>query len=1104
MRSPTPVARRVAIALFHGRIALDGLEFGATQREAAVLFALAAAPRRALDARRLAGTIWPDLDGDQGRRALKVVVSRLRKRLPEQTLVSPAPGRYGLAPHVGIDLEELTVALAACEQGEDAALLEPFAPLLLASRPPRLRDAEWFAPIETLVIEAANRLGHQLARSALARGDGHALRQLGRAKLDADPTDEEGCTLLVRGYLLEGYREAALRAYDRFAERLRGELGCEPSLTFEGMAAAAGAIAATTRGLARGTLLRDLISRKARVYRFVAGPGFGKTTLAWEIARSLGPPSLCDLLDVKGAVDVWRRLITALAGLDSTHGARLIQESITFAFADTDQRRGYIRKIAQRATLQGTLLVDNIDDALGDAAGAALLQALLGGRPSCTVILCGRRELPLAVTAACAEGDALAIGEDDLRFEAADVRALAGEHLSRAAVERVLQWSGGWPMAAARACADLCAGRNLPAAASSREWLRALVDETTQRLAPVWRNALFGLAAISDARRDELLESSAESAAPPLDDLRSSIPYVRRRPDGTYALHPLVREEVLARYPRECHAAREQIVAQARARGDHLRCAELALRCGDLPGAAGALELLDQDFYELPPPRYVAVLERLDRDLLLHRPALWMICETCLQSDFLPVWEELEDALQAKIDALPLRQQLACTALMCFREAEYQGEWERALARYERIERTLPVQAAHPRDRLFPALLRASVASNCGWEFDEQAFWEEYGTELGASSILHGEHLYLEHTRWYFRGNRERVLTTLDRYAQRLRATNYPLNTRIALYRSFAHRWELGDPAPFERQRHELIALLREPTTPEDLLTHLSWEMLDATQGVYPRRGGPVVATGCIISLMLAACSDDYDLTQQAIARLTEMSASTSLRMLAVKLRAALYSFDPAYEHLLDTAFANFDGSACPKLRAAFSALRAGKSAGILEPLAARFRAASERMREALFVDVTLGRVRRGGVPVKFSDRELELVMLLAAAGRPLPAIQVAELLWPEADDAAARNALKVCVSRLRSRTNCRDAVVVAGGDLALSNVRVQTDVARAERLLRLAAEGSAAAASSARELLERPLPPRYERWRCAGVIAARLEALRERAGDAPSVAAPD
>jgi hypothetical protein len=170
--------------------------------------------------------------------------------------------------------------------------------------------------------------------------------------------------------------------------------------------------------------------------------------------------------------------------------------------------------------------------------------------------------------------------------------------------------------------------------------------------------------------------------------------------------------------------------------------------------------------------------------------------------------------------------------------------------------------------------------------------------------------------------------------------------------------------------------------------------------------------------------------------------------------------------------------------------LQAGENAGILEPLAARFRDAGERFRNRFFVDVTLARVRRAGVEIRLGDRELELLMLLAAAGRPLPALDLAEMLWPESDDASARNALKVCISRIRSRTGCKDLIVTSGGDVVLSAAHVQVDLDRAERLLRLAQTGSVAAMHAARAVLSRPLPDRYRSWSTCDSITARWRAL--------------
>ena len=829
--------------------------------------------------------------------------------------------------------------------------------------------------------------------------------------------------------------------------------------------------------------VRALAACDARLYRFVAGAGFGKTTLAWELARRRAPVSACDLLGVRSEIDAWRRLITALAKLDPAHGERIIQESLTLALADATDRHAYLSTIASRAAFRGTLLVDNAESLSHNRQNVLPLAALLSGRPSCTVIVCSRSDLALRPAKTYAPHEFVTVRERDLRFGLDDFQRSLEGGMRGAAAERALAWSGGWPLAAARAIALLRDGRELPAAAAGETWLCQLVVETMDAVSEDLRDALSRLAASSDPAAGEMLRANV-----------TAIPFLTERPDGSLELHPLAREELLRLYPEACERARQAVVADSLARGDHLRIAELALQHDDLIAAADALERVDHDYYQMPSPRYVAVLERLDRELVIERPGLWMVCEICLQSDFLPVTEGLDPVLRAKTDAIPVRTRMACAALICFRKAEYHGEWEQASTLLDDFERSIAPARPQPRDALYPALFRASVASNCGWDFDEAAFWREYGEELFSSNYLLGEYLYLKAPRSLFRGDAQRVLSALDRYVEVMRASGQALQVRAALYRALALPWELDAREPHERYRRELIELLNDPVTPNDLLTRLAWEMLDASQGVSPFRDGPVLATGCLTNLMIAASSDDFDEASAAMRRAVEMSASRSLRLIAVLLRVAAFSFDPSYEELLDTAFANFRDSACPSLRAAVQALRSGADCGILEPFAKRFRAAGHRIRDGLFVDVTLAAVRRGGAQVHLGDRELELLVLLATAGRPLPALDVAEMMWPQSDDAAARNALKVCISRIRSRTGCKDAIVTTAGDITLGAAQVQTDIARIERLLRLAEQGSAAALSAVRAILERPLPQRYGSWRWADVLYERWSALRVRA----------
>ncbi|MHB8151913.1 MAG: AfsR/SARP family transcriptional regulator [Vulcanimicrobiaceae bacterium] len=226
----------IEIALFRGEVRKNGIVLSCSQRECAVIFTLAAAPDRAMNAQRLAESIWPDHDSESARRALKVAVSRLRARVGYPETVSFRDGRYALSREATVDLVELTAALSAIIADGNIERLRRFRSLVRAARPPRLCSAEWFAPIEARLNALRHELVRALAESSLACRDAQELRALGLDLLATDSCDEYGCELVMRSSALEGDARAAIVAYERFAQVVRNELGAVPSLALRTLA----------------------------------------------------------------------------------------------------------------------------------------------------------------------------------------------------------------------------------------------------------------------------------------------------------------------------------------------------------------------------------------------------------------------------------------------------------------------------------------------------------------------------------------------------------------------------------------------------------------------------------------------------------------------------------------------------------------------------------------------------------------------------------------------------------------------------------------------------------------------------------------------------
>ncbi|MBV8751018.1 MAG: winged helix-turn-helix domain-containing protein, partial [Candidatus Eremiobacteraeota bacterium] len=173
----------------------------------------------------------------------------------------------------------------------------------------------------------------------------------------------------------------------------------------------------------------------------------------------------------------------------------------------------------------------------------------------------------------------------------------------------------------------------------------------------------------------------------------------------------------------------------------------------------------------------------------------------------------------------------------------------------------------------------------------------------------------------------------------------------------------------------------------------------------------------------------------------------------------------------------------------------AGRGAGVLDPFVSR-RVLRERERTEprLVVELLAGRVTRDGAPVPLTDKELELLALLASTHGALTRDRIGEALWDHLDPEEWPNNMKVTLSRVRAKLGVRDAVTSANGGYRLSPA-IDVDLRRAEAVVRETASGPLDAA--AREALRAIFasyrggsPARYERFAWMQPSLARINDL--------------
>ena len=197
------------------------------RKHLALLIYLARSPRRTRSRDHLVGLLWGDRSETAARHSLSEALRVIRRHAGE-TSVEAAGGQVRLAPGlVEVDVEHLET-LTDAEQWEQAAeliageFLEGFA-VPGASEFENWLAAEretWRRRGVDVLVRAADVLA-QAGRTQEASA-------LAARALTLDPTSERGLDAALRCLSLLGDRTGALELYERFAARLKEEVGTEP------------------------------------------------------------------------------------------------------------------------------------------------------------------------------------------------------------------------------------------------------------------------------------------------------------------------------------------------------------------------------------------------------------------------------------------------------------------------------------------------------------------------------------------------------------------------------------------------------------------------------------------------------------------------------------------------------------------------------------------------------------------------------------------------------------------------------------------------------------------------------------------------------------
>jgi predicted ATPase/DNA-binding SARP family transcriptional activator len=562
----------------------------------------------------VAGLLWSDLPEATARANLRLVLTKLRRALPDhlevdRRTVALAPGRP-----VWVDAVEVA-RLAAAERGGDQLLAAvrlcrgeflrgfevPGAPLFdewLVARRAACR-AEMLALMDRALVECRD------------RDDPAAGVEVARRMLELEPLQEEAHRALMWFLVRGGQRSAALAQFDTCRYVLREELGIEPSaatLTLREEIAGAGgftelggpgpaarrrpdrpprtardlpqpptALVGRERELAR---LHDLLDDPAcRLVTLVGPGGIGKTRLAVEVAAASGGRHRDGTAFVSFVGTLPARPEEAADVMVANLAAAL---GVSLA-VPRDPLDLLAEHLAGRELL---LVLDNLEQ-LRDAAG--VVADLLRRAPGVQVVVTSRRRLGLGVewlveVPGLPHPEAVQLFEARAGLVAPDFRWAADP----AGVARVCRLLAGVPLAielavrwvrtaSPSAIADRVAGgldllaTAAPDVEPRHRSLRSVIDWSWELLTEQERRVLARLSVLRGGFDLEAAAAVAGATLPVLDGLLDHS-LVEIGEDGRYGMHELLRQyaaERLAADPEEEEEEEEEEEDTRRRHAEH-------------------------------------------------------------------------------------------------------------------------------------------------------------------------------------------------------------------------------------------------------------------------------------------------------------------------------------------------------------------------------------------------------------------------------------------------------------------------------------------------------------------------------------------------------
>lgn len=857
----------------------------------------------------------------------------------------------------------------------------------------------------------------------------------------------------------------------------------------------------------RRTSLLDRLERvQPRILALIAPAGFGKSTLARQLLAGRTGTAVCDAAGILDDLDLARRLVPALASETPSRTQTLTQRELMLGDGGTSvAERVNLALEAWKTAVSGTTFVfENAEHIARNASAREFFARLLTQRPEGrAIVICSRESLRVHLTRFAPPHEILTLRAEDLAFDRAEVAALFRNNADDPAMlGRIMQLSQGWPIAVFLLKRFANEGRidtlleSLDDVAFE-ELHDYLADQVLASLDPALVQALFVCACIPGAKIEDLQAALADDAAiRALANFAKESPFLTRTPDGVFHMHPLLGSLLL-----EHHEERRSEVLKRTAEiltqdKRYQRAAELHLAHGDQAAAAKALGQHEVIRDHAPSMQYARILSSLDRTLVQRYPRLWAV--TALLRMFCIDTEELLDEAESlwrtlAPDVSPLERYYILAFRILF--MSYIGLLEEAeeMLRQFAAENGVGDEPKNYFEGYLFYLLGLMRARSGNVDRAERDLTMALPLVGGMDIMASGTLLALGADIARVRGEFTVARQFIDRALESARRSGLHNFVAFDLAEGAFGAWLSGDDSAFVRCAAEL-----DDTVQRNGVRGFSY-FAAAARG---RSEEPAdvdllkwVACGRMIAAASAPQSAQAVKHARAAVTAAQQYGAPFIESLAL---VTLAVFDDVHfdEHMR-RAGECADRCATPALSAAVEAIAQRRADyGMLNAFMARLQRERVERVPLLEIGLTDGSVRCAGRAVALSERELALLVALALRRETVPRARLADLLWPELDDYAGRNALSVCLHRLRQHLGNDQAIVRSKDGYALhDDVRVDLwEIDRSVAILR----SHVALADSERKLLESIYeklrarrPERMAQWEWFEPTERRISELR-------------